>query len=145
MKKGVVVLLACMFALSLLLVGCGGGGDAKADWTGTWEVVEAEENGKATDADSLQMLKDLGIDTYLELNEDGTGRFVKFGEAFEGTWETKSASEGSFTVGEQANAMSVADDKLVLNYGSDKFTFEKGESRSDGSAASSESASSSAG
>ena len=143
MKKGIIALLACMFALSLALVGCGGGGgDAKAAWVGSWDLVEMEENGQVTTSDDLQMLKDLGITVTLELNEDGTAALVIFGEKAEGEWEAKSATEGTFKAEDAAVDMKIADGKLTMEQNGEKLVFEKAEAAAGSSAAASDSAAS---
>ncbi len=143
MKKGIIALLACVFALSLSLVGCGGsgsGGDVKAAWVGTWDLVEMEENGEVTGSEDLEMLRSLGLDVYLEMNQDGTGSLVLFGESMDGTWEAKSATEGTFTLEGQKVDMKIADGKLTMEQNGSKLTFAKGEARSSSSAAASASA-----
>lgn len=145
MKKGVIALLACVFALSLALVGCGGagGGDVKSAWVGTWDLYEMEENGQLTSSDDVELLKSYGIDVYLELNEDGTGSLVLFNadSTTDGEWEAASTTSGTFTAKGQTIDMSIADGKLIMEQGGTKFTFVAGEARTDASA-SSESASS---
>ena len=145
MKKGIVALLACVFALSLALVGCagGGGGDVKAAWIGSWDLYEMDENGQVTSSDDIKMLKDLGLTVTLELNEDGSGALVLFGESTKGTWEAKSATEASFTAENQTISMAIADDKLTMEQNGSKLVFQKGEAASSSSAAASESASAS--
>ena len=143
MKKGIIALMACVFALSLALVGCSGGGsgaDAKAAWVGTWDLVEMEENGQVTGSEDLEMLRSLGLDVYLELSEDGKGALVLFGEAMNGTWEAKSATEASFTYEGQTIEMKIADSKLTMEQNGSKLTFQKGEARSSSSASASASA-----
>lgn len=148
MKKGIIAMMACVFALCLALVGCGGsggsGGDAKAAWVGTWDLTEMEESGQVTGSDDLQMLRDLGLDVYLELGQDGTGSLVLFGEPMTGKWEAKSASEASFTYEGETIGMKIADGKLTMEQGGSKLTFEKGAERSGSAAASSAAASSAA-
>ena len=142
MKKGIIALLACVFALSLALVGCGGGGgDAKAAWVGTWDLYEMEENGQITSTDDIQMLRDLGLTVTLELKDDGNGALVMFGESLEGTWEAKSATEGSFTAQDQTVGMTIADGKLTMEQNGSKLVFQKGEATASSSAASAASAS----
>lgn len=147
MKKGIIALMACVFALCLALVGCGGsggsGGDAKAAWVGTWDLVEMEENGEVTGSEDIEMLKSLGLEVYLELNEDGAGSLVLFGEPMTGKWEAKSATEGSFTIEGQTVDMKIADSKLNMEQNGSKLTFQKGEARSGSAAAASSAAASS--
>jgi hypothetical protein len=143
MKKGIIVaLLACVFALSLALVGCGGGGgaDPKAAWVGTWDLTEMEENGTVTTSDDIQMLKDLGLTVNLELKSDGTGSLVVFGEAMDGKWEAKSATEATFDYEGQTISMKIADGKLTMDQSGSKLTFVKGTESSASAASASASA-----
>lgn len=146
MKKGIIVaLFACVFALSLALVGCGGGGgggDAKAAWVGTWDLTEMEENGQITGSDDIQMLKDLGLTVNLELKDDGTGALVLFGEAMDGSWEAKSATDAAFTYEGQTIDMKIADGKLTMEQNGSKLTFAKGAASSASAASASASAAS---
>ena len=154
MKKGIIALMACVFALSLALVGCSSGGsssggassssDPKDAWVGTWDLVEMEENGEVTGAEDLKQLKDLGLEVYLQLDEDGAGSLVLFGEAMKGAWEAKSATEGVFTIENQTVNMALDGTKLTMEQSGSKLTFEKGEARSSGSAASASAEASSA-
>lgn len=147
MKKGIIALLACVFALSLALVGCsgGGGGDVKSAWIGTWDLVEMEESGHPVTADDIQMLKDLGLTVSFDANEDGSAKLSFLGEVVEGKWEAKSATEGTFTVEDQAIDMKITDGKLAFEQNGSKLVFQKGEAASGSAAsASASSASSSA-
>ncbi len=142
MKKGIIALLACAFALSLSLIGCGGGGDPKAAWVGTWDLVEMEQGGEVTGSEDLEMLKSLGLDVYLELKADGTGALVLFGESMDGKWTAKSATEASFEIEGQAVDMKIANNKLTMEQNGSKLTFAKGASRSASAASASASAAS---
>ena len=146
MKKGIIVgLFACVFALSLALVGCGGGGgDVKAAWVGTWDLSEMEENGEVTSSDDIQMLKELGLTVQLELKEDGTGALVLFGESMQGKWEAKSATDATFTYEGQTINMKIADGKLTMEQNNSKLTFVKGTASSASASAASASASAAA-
>ena len=152
-KKGLfIALLSCVFVLGLALAGCGGGGasgssdDAKKAFTGTWDLVEMSQDGEVTSSDDLETLKSLGLEVYVNLNEDGTAALVLFGEALEGTWEAKSATAGSITLNDQKVDMTLADSKLKFEQEGASLVFEKGEAKeapSTSSSASSGSASSS--
>ena len=144
MKKGIIVaLFACVFALSLALVGCGGsgGGDPKAAWVGTWDLTEMEENGSITSSEDIQMLKDLGLTVELELKSDGTGALVLFGENMDGKWEAKSSTDATFTYEGQTINMKIADGKLTMEQNGSKLTFVKGTASSASAASASASAS----
>ena len=139
MKKGIIVaLFACVFALSLALVGCGGGGgDVKAAWVGTWDLTEMEEGGQVTGSEDIEMLKGLGLTVNLELKEDGTGALVLFGESMDGKWEAKSATDATFTY----EGQKITDGKLTMEQNGSKLTFVKGTASSASASAASASAS----
>lgn len=154
MKRGIISLLACMFALSLALVGCSGGGsasgsagasssgsDPKAVWVGTWDLIEMDQQGQVVNAEGLQRMKDLGVEVYVELNEDGSGAFVLFGEAMGGTWEAKSETEAVLTIQDQGVNMVIGDGgNMTIEEDDTKLVFVKGESHSAATTASSASA-----
>ncbi len=134
MKK-IVAALCCVFVLSLALVGCGGNSgsssaDVKAAWIGTWNLYEMEDSGKVTSASDIEQLRALGLDVNLVLNEDGKGSLVLFGESTDGTWEAKSATEGTLTMQNQNVNMKIADSKLTIEQEGTKMTFTKGSSSS---------------
>lgn len=143
-KKGVIALMACVFALCLALVGCGGGNNAeanKAAFTGTWDLVEMDQNGQVTGSDDLETLKSLGLEVYVNLNQDGTAALVLFGDAMEGTWEAASTTAGTLTLeGQQVN-MTIEDSKLKFEQEGASLTFQKGEAKEVPSKSESESAS----
>ena len=148
MKKAIVA-LCCVFALSLALVGCSAGGAAnpKAAWVGTWDLSEMESNGSTTSSEELETLRSLGLDVYMELNEDGTSALVLFGESMPGTWEAKSAEEATLTMSESSSApitMKMADSKITMEQNGSKMVFKKGEKRTASSSSASASASASA-
>ena len=144
-KKYVIALFSCAFALCLALVGCGdNGAAAKAAFTGTWDLVEMSQGDQVTGSDELETLKSLGLEVYVNLNDDGTSALVLFGEVINGTWEAKSTTEGTITMEGQQVSMKIADSKLTFEQEGAKLTFQKGEAHSASAAASSAAASSSA-
>jgi len=128
--------------LSLALVGCGGNDEKKIKeaFTGTWNLVEMTQDGQTTSNDDLEALKSLGMEIYVNLNEDGTAALVLFGEVFDGTWNAKSATEGSITLSELSSDMSIDNSRLKFEKNGASMTFEKGAAK--GLPASSSSASS---
>ena len=150
MRKALVAALACAFALCLVLAGCSGGGsgsssaaDAKAAWVGTWDLVEMDDNGEVTSADDINKLKELGLDVYLALDEDGTAVLVLFGESVDGTWEAESASAAVITLKEQPVDLTLEDGALKMVQDGSTLSFVKGDQRSSSAAASSSPAASS--
>ena len=147
-KKGIIALLSCVFALCLALVGCGGNSEAdnKAAFTGTWDLVEMSQGNEVTGSDELNTLKSLGLEVYVNLNEDGTSALVLFGEVINGTWQATSTTAGTITMEGQNVNMSIADSKLSFEQEGAKLTFQKGEAKqvpSSSSSAASESSSAS--
>ena len=138
-KKAMIALLSCVFALCLALVGCGGDNAAanKAAFTGTWDLVEMSQGDEVTGSDELNTLKSLGLEVYVNLNEDGTSALVLFGEVIDGTWEATSSTAGTIKMEGQDVAMSIADSKLTFEQEGAKLTFQKGEAKETPSASAS--------
>lgn len=135
-KRLMCVLVACVFALTLGLVGCGGGAGGNADsaaaaeaFAGTWDLVGMEENGDVTSAEDLQTLRDLGMDVYLQLDEDGTASLVLFGESMDGTWEAATTTSATITMENQGVNATIDGGTLTMEQDGAKMTFEKGEPR----------------
>ena len=91
-----VAMLASVFALCLVLAGCGG--DAAKNYVGDWKLTGMEENGEATSAEDLKLMEDMGLAITLSVKEDKSFSLNVMGEEMSGTWEAKSASEATFTV-----------------------------------------------
>ena len=141
-KKGVIALMACVFALCLALVGCGDNAAAnKAAFTGTWDLVEMNQDGQVTGSDDLETLKSLGLEVYVNLNEDGTAALVLFGEAMNGNWEATSTTAGTITLDNQKVDMTIEDSKLKFAQENASLTFQKGEAKEVPSSSSSATAS----
>lgn len=131
-KKGIIALLSCVFALSLALVGCGGGNNEaanKAAFVGTWDLVEMSQDGQVTGSDDLETLKSLGLEVYVNFNEDGTMVLALFGEPLDGTWEATSTTAGKIEMQGQAIEMTIADSKLTFAQEGASLTFQKGEAK----------------
>lgn len=90
MKKifATMIALASALALSLVLVGCGGGSQAP-DPTGEWTLYEmtSEDPANAASPEDVQTMTDYGLSVTMTLNEDGTGSMNAFGEVLDVTWE----------------------------------------------------------
>ena len=137
-KTGILLSLCCALALCLALVGCGGGGGndaAKAAFTGTWDLVGITQDGVETGADDIETLASLGLDVYLELNEDGTSKLVLFGESMEGTWTAESETAGTVVLQGEDAAMAIEGDNLVMKDKDNSLTFKKGEAQGEASTA----------
>ena len=107
---GVVAAICCAFALCFSLVGCGG--VDKSGYLGNWSL---ESGTDATlDADSIALMKTLGLQVFLTLNEDGTGSMNMFGSTLDASWQADSATEGKITVDGKDSTLALADGKLTL-------------------------------
>lgn len=106
-------------------------------FSGTWELIEMTENGATTGSDDIQMLKGMGLEVSLTLNEDGTGSFNLFGEAMNGNWEGINPTVAVFTYENQVIDMSLENSVLTMTQGTSTLSFTRTE---DASAVSSSSA-----
>lgn len=143
MRKRVFVALCCTFVFCLVLAGCSGGNastaasgtsatsastssssaqgsteGAKANFVGTWDMVEMSDGKTITDELALKGAKKNGNDFYAQLDENGTITIVIGTESISGAWEATSDTEGRFA-GPQGKtfAMSLVNDQLVLDFG----------------------------
>jgi hypothetical protein len=127
------VLLA--FVLGVTLAGCGGGGgaDPKETFKGTWDLksVDAEDESSSMSEDDVKLLDDLGMSTFVNLNEDGSAEFVLFGFTVKGEWEAKSATSVSIDLemdGESSTFEgTLSGDTLTIDVDGDKMSYVKGE------------------
>lgn len=122
-KIGIIAALVCAFVLCFALVGCGGSVD-KTKFLGTWELESADDEN--LDAESVELMKSLGLEVTLTLKDDGTGSLNLFGEETEVEWEATSATEGKISMKDTGNAnLKVDGDKLVMSDDSTAMTFAK--------------------
>ena len=141
-KLGIIATICCAFALCFALMGCGGGdsasgdsaGDAeaaKAAFAGTWDLVGMVQDGTETSQSDLEMLSSLGLDVYLDLNDDGTAALVLFGESMAGSWEATSVTSGTLSLdGSDPVEMVIDGENLKMTENESSLTFAKGEPRS---------------
>lgn len=144
-RIALVAALALSAALAFVLVGCGGGGgNNKANFVGTWDLIGMTNDSGSEEltASDLETMKSMGLSATMTLSEDGKMTFDFLGEKLEGTWEAKSATEGSATVDGETVVMKLDGEKLVFEQGGDSLTFVKAGSAAASSTSSSSSSSS---
>ena len=118
MKKilGIATAICCMFALCFSLAGCG---VDKSGYVGNWSL---ESGTDATlDADSIALMKTLGLQVILTLNDDETGSMDLFGDKLDVTWKATSATEGEATIDGKATTLKLEDDKLTVTEEDGKY------------------------
>lgn len=126
MKLKVIVGFICTFALSLVLVGCaGGGGDNSKNFVGEWTLTSMETGGETIAQEDIAMLEAFGMSASLTLKEDKTAVLDVFGEALKGTWEAKSATTAKLTLDGEGIEANLKDGKLSLVSGEDTLIFTK--------------------
>ena len=126
-----VAMLASVFALCLVLAGCGG--DPAKNYVGDWKLTGMEENGEATSAEDLKLMEDMCLTITLSVKEDKSFLLNVMGEEMSGTWEAKSASEATFTIEGQSVPATLANGVLTLEQDGTKMMFEKGTVSTSGS------------
>ena len=133
-KLGIAAAICFAFALCFALVGCGGVN--KAAYTGTWELESGSDEN--LDAESIALMKSLGLEVSMTLNEDGTGSLNLFGEMMNLTWEAKTNTEGIITFNETNAALKLSDGKLILEDSTGaSMTFAKADNTASASASAS--------
>ena len=118
MKKilGIATAICCMFALCFSLAGCG---VDKSGYIGNWSL---ESGTDATlDADSIALMKTLGLQVILTLNDDETGSMDLFGDKLEVTWKASSATEGEATIDGKPVTLKLEEEKLTVTEEDGKY------------------------
>lgn len=132
--KRLLVVLSCVCALAMSLVGCGQSAEqqaaaSKAAFAGTWDLHSMETDGQETSAEQIDTLRSLGLEVLLDLSDDNVATLSMFGELEEGTWEPKTSTTADITLREQTFEMKIAEDQLVWERDDTKLVFTKGEKR----------------
>ena len=119
-KKLALLVLGCVAALCIALVGCGSGNSV----AGTWDYDEAtlaDYVGEDLTADQKAAAQKI---MFLNMNEDGTLDLVMYGDTLAGTWE-QSDSGLTVTVEDEPWEATLADGKLTLDDGEGGLVFVK--------------------
>lgn len=118
---------ALVLALGLTACGGAGGGDTdKTPFVGTWDIssISGEE---AVTEDDMKMMSDMGLNAFMNLDEDGTASIDLFGEVMTGTWTVKSATEIDVTIDGSTQAATLDGDKLTMTDKTSTLVFTKGD------------------
>lgn len=129
----IAVALCCILALALGLVGCGDGAekaadpvaDSKAAFTGTWDLSGMVENGEPVAQEDLDIVKSLGLEIYLELNEDGTATLELAGSSLSGKWTPKTATEADISFDDETITMTIDGGTLSMEQDGSRLEFTK--------------------
>ena len=141
-RIGIIAAVCFAFAFCFALVGCGG--VDKSAYVGTWDLESGSD--ESLSADSIELMKSLGLDVTITLKDDGTGSLNLFGEETDLDWEATSSTEGSVSFNGNSAALKLSDGKLILEDSTgSSMTFKKSDATaSTASSASAEAASSEA-
>ena len=106
----IVATLCCALAFCFALVGCGGVN--KAAFVGVWDLESGSD--ESLSPDSIKLMKSLGLEINLVLNEDGNGVLNLFGEETKATWEANSNTDGTLSINGNTAALKLSDGKLTV-------------------------------
>ena len=87
---------------------------------GKYELVQIEEDGRITEKEDIDVLKEFKLYSNIEFNEDKTGNLMILGEDTSFTYDNK-----YLYATEEKMEYSVNEDKIVVNRSNSKLTFEK--------------------
>lgn len=120
-KFAVIAMMACIAALCLALIGCGG--NNKANFVGDWTLESMSDSSMTITGDQL---KSFGLEITMNVKDDGTGSLNLMGETMNFNWEAKSATEMSIkSEGTTASTFTFADGKLTGELENEKIVFKK--------------------
>ena len=100
-----------MAVLCFALVGCGGGVD-KSNYTGDWTLTSSSNAN--IDEKSVELMKSLGVENSLTLNDNGSGTLRLLGDSSDVTWEATSNASGTLKRNGNSSAIRLEDGKLTL-------------------------------
>lgn len=125
--KRFLLAVMCACVLVVGLVGCSDPiAASKTAFTGTWQIYSMTDGETERAPEDIDKLRDMGMNVYLELNEDGTAVLNLFGSEDEGSWEPKTATTASVTLSSGAAVeMTISDDKLSMKENDNVLTFSK--------------------
>lgn len=131
-KKKVLAVGVCCMALcaALMLAACSGGSGAPSEdytknFVGEWELVGMTEDGVETPDEDLELMKSFGMNITLTLSDDKKASFDFMGEATEGTWEAKSASEIELSMEGEKIPLTLSHDELEMVGDEASMTFKR--------------------
>lgn len=132
LKTKALAVFACAFALCIALVGCAGGGDTAGDdaaknFQGDWVLSGGSSDGQEIDQASIDSMQQLGMNVYMQLQEDGTAVISLFGSEMTGTWKAKDATTADFTLEGDTEEIKIENDELVIAVDGDSLRFKRGE------------------
>ena len=90
--------------------------DTKDTIAGYYKLVKTEQSGTVTDA---TILSEVGLEIYIVLNEDGSGKMNLFGADMDVTWD-----EESITFNDEKASYECADGKLTITSGDARMYFD---------------------
>ena len=123
-KIGIIAALVCAFVLCFALFGCGGGAVDKTKFTGDWMLESGSDEN--LDAESIALMKSLGLEVTLTLKDDDTGTLNLFGEEMAVKWEATSNTEGKISMQDTGDAkLKIDGEKLVMSDDKTSMTFAK--------------------
>lgn len=116
---------------ALAFVGCNMGGDT-ARFAGTWNLQygESSENAESLSEKNVASMRALGIEPYLNLDENGNLALVTFEKAQYGTWEMKGRETAEAVVEGQDAEIVLDGDLLRLKQEGTTLVFSKGDPKS---------------
>ncbi|MDE8702169.1 hypothetical protein PZH32_04235 [Adlercreutzia equolifaciens] len=132
LKTKALAVFACAFALCFALVGCTSGGNAAGDdaaknFQGDWVLSGGSSAGQEIDQASIDSMQQLGMNVYIQLQEDGTAVISLFGSEMTGTWKAKDATTADFTLEGDTEEIKIENDELVIEVDGDSLRFKRGE------------------
>ena len=126
-KLGVLVCCVLALCLGLVLAGCDGEEASKKAFSGEWQVVDMEQDGEITTADDMALLRSLGLDVILSLNDDLSASLSIFGSKGEGTWQPETSKKATFVLDGQDIEMTIEDGQLTLVQNTTTMNFVRSE------------------
>lgn len=132
LKFKALAVCACALALCVALVGCASGNAGSSDngasnFQGDWVLSGGVSQGQEIDQEGIEGMQKLGMNVYIQLNEDGSAVISLFGQEVTGTWTAKTDTTADITLEGDTEEVKLENGELVLEADGDSLRFKKGE------------------
>lgn len=120
-----LAILLLLITLMFLCPGCTGDGE---HFVGVWDLheVESENTDASLSPDEVEALHVLGMDTYLNLDADGSLTLVNFDKALRGNWNATGQRTAKATIDGQEASILIEGDQLSLTQQDVTLKFNRG-------------------
>ena len=111
---GIIAIIAIALTLILVL------GNKNHNIAGTYDLVGMKSEGEEVSKDDIDLMKQYGLNVYLQVQEDNTGVLNMFGERLPFKYDKE-----NFIINNEICSYSISKEKLTLKMDTEELIFQK--------------------